>query len=169
MRIGVDFDRVLFDTDAFKEELESRFSRFSETYSKARNHEGYDFREHADILGVKPETLLSELENADNFLFSDVKQLDKLDHEKVIVTRGDPKFQRKKLENSGALKYFSDFFIVQDRSKEIHDIDVLVDDTQEELDRVDVSGILFKRSEMGMKDLVDKIEKNKETYAKKHL
>ncbi len=169
LRIGVDFDRVLFDTDAFKQELESRFSRFSETYSRARNEQGYDFRKHAEILGVEPETLLSEMENAEKFLFSDVKLLDKLDHEKIIVTRGDPQFQRRKLESSGVLKYFSDFFIVQEEPKDIHEMDVLVDDSEEELHRVDIPGILFERDSMDIKQLIHRIRENKETYTRKHL
>jgi len=157
IKIGFDFDRVLFNTEAFKRHLNKKFSGFSDSYSSARNDEGYDFRKHAKILDVEPQTVLSELKSAEKYSYEDVKLLEELDHKKVIITRGDQEFQRKKLEFSGILDHFSGFHIVQERSKDIEGIDMLVDDSQKELDRADIPGFLFERDKHSIEDIIEEV------------
>lgn len=158
MKIGIDFDRVLFDTDGFKEELETIFSGFSEKYEVACNP-NYDFKKHAELLGVSEQDILAELENTRNFLYKDVKLLAKLwdDHEIIIVSRGNPVFQEKKIESSGALEFVHGYVIVQEEDKDIVELDLLVDDRKKELERANVEGMLFRREDNTIEDIVEKV------------
>jgi len=136
VKIGVDFDRVLFDTDGFKKNLTEKFPEFNETYNQAKKDSYYNLEKHARLLGVEEEKLLAEMRKCEEYLYSDVKKLEKLKdkHELLIVTRGDPVVQKEKLEYSGALEYFNGYEIVTDGSKDVRGIDFLVDDWKEECD-----------------------------------
>jgi len=160
VRIGFDFDRVLFRTDEFKEHLEEEIPGFLETYPS----EGvYDPQEHAEKLGIDPERIEQALEDAERFLYEDVQDLEKLESfDLVIVSRGDESFQRKKIESSGARKYFDEIFIVQERDKDVGDIDLLADDTAEELQRVEVHGVKVDRSREDMSGIIERIKEKLE-------
>lgn len=155
MRIGIDFDRVLFRTGDFKQFLDDRIDGFLDTYPEGN----YDPREHADELGIKMEDLMEVLEHADEFTYDDVPELGKLeDHTLVLVTRGDPVFQKEKVERSGVKQYFDEIVIVTDGAKSVADIDFLVDDWDREIERADCPGMLFDRDTHGIEDILERVE-----------
>jgi FMN phosphatase YigB (HAD superfamily) len=121
MKIGLDFDRVLFDTDSFKEELNDKFPKFGDTYDQAKKDGFYNLEKHAELLDIEQEELLEEMRKCQEYLYSDTEKLDELgeDHEVIIVTRGDPVIQKEKLECSGALEYVDDYEIITEGTKEI--------------------------------------------------
>ncbi|PSG99119.1 MAG: hypothetical protein BRC29_03255 [Nanohaloarchaea archaeon SW_7_43_1] len=157
MKIGIDFDRVLFDTDGFKKNLTEKFPEFNETYDQAKKDNYYNLEKHAKLLGVEEEKLLAEMRKCEEYLYSDVEKLEKLKdkHELIIVTRGDPVLQKEKLEYSGALEYFDGYEIVTDGSKDVRGIDFLVDDWKEELERIDLPGLLIDRQKEGMEKVIE--------------
>lgn len=159
MKIGLDFDRVLFDTDSFKEFLFDEIDNFDETYQEAKE-EFYDPEKHAEILGIPQDRIYNVLSQADKFLYSDIKKLENFeaDVEFIIISRGDNKFQNIKIEKSGALEHVDGVFIVQDGDKDVLDIDLLVDDSKKELDRVDVETFHFNRNEQSIEDILDRVK-----------
>lgn len=157
MRIGIDFDRVLFKTDRFKEEvLFEEIDGFEETYSQIDGV--YSPEKHAEILEIPVEDILQILEKASEYLYDDVELLKKSEHEFVIVTRGDPIFQKEKLEHSGILKLVEEHKIVQEEDKDVKDIDILVDDLKSEIEKADIKGYHFERPDDSIQDLLDFID-----------
>jgi len=154
MIIGFDFDRVLFKTDEFKEFLDREIEGFLEKYPEEGN---YDPEEHAERLGIEVEEIYNALEKAEDFLYNDAESLEELreDFKIVIVSRGDPYFQEKKIENSGVLEHVDGFFIVEEGSKDEINIDFLVDDWDREVERVDVPGYIIDRSEEDLGEVID--------------
>jgi FMN phosphatase YigB (HAD superfamily) len=152
MIIGFDFDRVLFRTDEFKEFLEEKIPGFLEEYPEERP---YDPEMHAEKLGVEKQRILDELGEADRFVYGDLEILEDFpeNFELVIVSRGDPALQEKKIQNSGVLDHFDNFFIVEDEKKDSVEIDFLVDDREKEVEDVDVPGYVFDRSEEDLEDV----------------
>ena len=161
MIIGFDFDRVLFRTDEFKEFLDQEIEGFLEEYPSEGN---YDPEEHSERLDIEVERIYKVLDDADKFLYRDVEKLEQLrdDFKIVIVSRGDPYFQERKIENSGILEHVDGFYIVEDGMKDEVGIDFLVDDWQKELDRVKVPGYLMDREEENMNDLIKFLRENLE-------
>lgn len=158
MKIGIDFDRVLFDTESFKHHLEEQLPGFSETYEEARENSLYNPEKHAEILGVEVERIFEEIENAKNFLYSDLEELEKIGHNVIIVSRGDREFQGMKIQESGVLEYVDGFEVVEDEDKQVCGIEALVDDREEELSRVELPGYLFDREEDSLEDVKNWIE-----------
>lgn len=161
MIIGFDFDRVLFRTDEFKEFLDQEIEGFLEEYPSEGN---YDPEEHSKRLDIEVERIYKVLDDADKFLYKDVEKLEQLrdDFKIVIVSRGDPYFQERKIENSEILEHVDGFYIVEDGMKDEVGIDFLVDDWQKELDRVNVPGYLMDREEENMDDLIKFLRENLE-------
>lgn len=159
MKIGIDFDHVLFNTEKFKQYLFEEIENFDETYSDAKK-KVYTPERHAKILGIEPEKIYSVLENTDNFLYTDTEKLEKLseEHTVLIVSRGDKRFQNIKIEKSGALEHVDGLFIVHEKSKDAAGIDFLVDDREKEIERAGVPGFLFSRSEHTVEDIVEEVE-----------
>lgn len=157
MRVGIDFDRVLFKTDKFKEEvLFDEIENFKETYEKVDGV--YSPEKHAEILDIPVEDIMQVLEKASEYLYSDTKLLEKSEHDFVIVTRGDPVFQEEKLEHSGALNFVEDHVIVKEENKDVKDIDMLVDDLKSEIEKANIEGYHFERPEDTIQDLLEFIE-----------
>lgn len=147
MKVGLDFDRVLFDTDSFKQHLNEKLPGFSETYSEARENNLYNPEKHAELLEVEVEEIFKHIEHARNFLYADIDELNEIEHELVIVSRGDQEFQELKIQESGILEYVSDYTVVEEGDKQVAGINALVDDREKELEQVDVPGLHFKRPE----------------------
>ena len=149
MIIGIDFDRVLFRTDEFKEFLDSEIPGFLDEYPQEGN---YDPDMHAENLEVDVKKIFKALEHAADFIYDDLEALEELrdDFQLIIVSRGDPYFQEKKIVNSGVLEHVDGYFIVEDEDKDEVDIDFLVDDREAELERVSVPGLVLDRD---LKDL----------------
>lgn len=155
MKIGIDFDRVLFKTEEFKKVLFSNIEGFEETYNQINGV--YNPEKHAEILEIEVDKIHNVLKEASEFLYEDIKILSESEHEFVIVSRGDPVFQKEKIEKSGAPKYVSDYIIVQEKSKDVANIDLIVDDLEEEIERADIPGFHFNREKNNIEDLIDEI------------
>lgn len=160
MRIGIDFDRVLFKTEEFKEQLFNRFEKFEDTYTQALDNGMYKPQKHAQLMDTTTEQIFHELQNTSKFLYDDVSKLQQIPDscEVVIVSRGDPIFQRGKIVDSGVRKYVDDYFLVQDEPKDSVDIDFLVDDREMELKRVEIPGFLFDREKHSVEDIIRKVK-----------
>lgn len=156
MIIGLDFDRVLFQTDRFKKFLDNEIPGFLDEYPSEGN---YDPETHAENLDVDVEKIFQALEHAERFLYDDIEALEGLrdDFQLIVVSRGDPYFQGRKIEDSGVLEHVDGFFIVEDEDKDEIDIDFLVDDREKEIDRVSVPGLVFDRSERALEDVIEAV------------
>ena len=159
MKIGIDFDRVLFKTDEFKQHLSERFKEFEETYPEAKENGAYYPGKHAEVMDTTISEIFDELEKTSKFLYDDAEKLEELRNKNkvVIVSRGDQKFQEEKIRDSGVLDFVDDFHIVEERPKDTIDIDFLVDDWKKELERVDVPGFLFDRDKHSVDDIIRKV------------
>ena len=161
MRIGIDLDRVLFDTDSFddfyKEKVEGLYHVDEPAPVK---HGCYDPEMHASLCGIPKDRIWKVFENdLSQFLYSDVDLLNELNqHKLVLVTRGHEKFQRKKAEASGVSKIFDEIHVVQEESKDSIDIDILADDSNEELENISIPGIKINRPEEGIEKIIKKVE-----------
>lgn len=157
MRIGIDFDRVLFRTDDFKEFLEQQIPGFLEDYPESQPV--YDPAKHAEKLGVEKEEIMKALARADKFLYEDVTELEKLqpEHEVILVSRGNPSFQGKKITNSGICEIVDAVVILENGSKDRINIDFLVDDLETEHERTDIPGFHFDRRKHTIDDVVEKV------------
>lgn len=156
IRIGIDFDGTVFNSSRLKELLKQEFDEFESTYLKARKDSLYLFKEHCEMMGVEPEKYLEKVgEFSEDLLLPNVDRISEIDGEKVIVTRGKPEFQRVKLQSSGILEMVDGVFIVEEGSKNIGSIDLLVDDVEEELERFDGVTVLAEGDDFGK--IVEKI------------
>ena len=167
MRVGVDFDRVLFDTEEFKEYLEDEIPGFLDKYGLATG-EGYDPETHAEIMGIPPERIHETLDyREDRFLYDDIEDLEVManHHDVVIISRGDPEFQSTKIENT-SLEF--EYFIItgksQDHPKQIgprtqhpeeDPIEFLVDDREYEHKHFQGPGFHMKRPEDNLLDVIE--------------
>lgn len=160
MKIGIDFDRVLFKTEDFKHHLFDRFEDFEDTYKEAQKDGVYSPSKHAELMNTTVEQIFNELQNTSKFLYDDVSKLQQLQDsfEVVIVSRGDPVFQRGKIVDSGVKEYVDDFHIVQDKPKDVVDIDFLVDDLEEEIERTKIPGFIFDREKHSVEDIIQKVK-----------
>ncbi len=159
MRIGLDFDRVLFDTDSFNQYLKENVEGLEHVEASPYNeNEVYSPEIHAELCGIPVERIYDAIEDTSQFLFDNVGDLEKFEDELVIVSRGEKKFQRAKIENSGITDWVEEVHVIESGSKDQVDIDVLVDDTVTEIERADVPGVLFKREEESLKDVLDEVK-----------
>lgn len=160
MKIGIDFDHVLFDTEKFKRQLFNRFGKFDNTYSDAKDENGnYQPERHAEILDVSLDEFHKVIrEDAESCVYSDVEKLAELEnHEVVIVSRGDTGFQSMKIKESGVNEIVDAVVVVEEKPKDVVDINFLVDDSEEELEQVDIPGFQFDRSKHTMEDIIEKV------------
>lgn len=158
MRIGIDFDRVLFDTDAFNEYMKQEVDGLHHVDEEPVDENGnYDPGRHAELSGIDVEEVYSALDDLERFLFDDVHELEELEGEKVIVSRGNREFQMMKIRRSGVEKFVDEVVIVEDGSKNVAGIDFLVDDRVEEIDEAMVPGFIFNRDHHTISDLVEKV------------
>lgn len=159
MKVGIDFDRVLFKTDEFKRYLEEKIEGFLENYPDGEGV--YDPEEHASKLGIDVDEIFHAMDVAREYVYQDIHELEELaEHELVLVTRGDPVFQKEKVERAGVSELFDRVRIVEKKAKDHVDIDFLVDDSRHELDRVEIPGFHFARAEHSIKDIIEKVRQH---------
>lgn len=162
MKIGIDFDRTIFKTDEFDSFYKDHVKGLHHVEEPAPvKHGCYDPEKHARICEIPVERIWKVFENdLSKFIYPDIKLLNKLeDHELKLVTRGHERFQREKIEASDVKKYFDEVHVVQEKPKDSIDIELLVDDSTEELQRVEVKTLQIRRPEEGIQKLVDEVEK----------
>ena len=147
MIVGLDFDRVLFRTDEFKEFLDNEIPGFLEKYPEEGN---YNPDTHAENLGVDVKKIFKALNHSEDFVYEDIEALEELreDFQLIIVSRGDPYFQEKKIDG---------YFIVEEEDKDEVDIDFLVDDQEEEVERVSVPGLVLDRDVEGLDAVIEAV------------
>lgn len=161
MIVGLDFDRVLFKTDEFKAFLDKKIPGFLENYPDEGN---YDPETHAEKIGLDVQKIFDVLEYASDFVYEDVPKLEELrnSHKLIVISRGDPYFQERKIVDSAIAEHVDGYFIVEKEPKDDIDIDFLVDDREEELDDVSVPGFLMKRDEHDITDVIEAVQRNEE-------
>ncbi len=136
MKIIFDFDYTLFSTKKLFENLKEEFKGsgvsdklFSETFQKSKGAFGYNSENQFKlIIEEKPELNLKKLKiafkkiinRADQFVYPDVlpvlRNLEK-ENELILLSYGEKKFQKEKIENSKILSYFNKIIITQDINK----------------------------------------------------
>jgi len=159
MRIGIDFDRVLFKTDEFNEYLKEETGLHHVEEDVYDNNGCYSPKKHAEACEISVKEVFQAMNDLNQFLYPDVDKLKQLkqSHELVIVTRGEEKFQKEKIKNSGVQRLFDQLYIVQGASKDVVDIDFLVDDREEEIKNVEIPGIVFDREKQDLEDVIKEI------------
>lgn len=155
MKIGVDFDRVLFDTDRFNEYMKEE-AGLHHVDADVYDEKGcYSPRKHAEASGIDVEKVYGAMENLERFVYDDVELLEELEgHTLVIVTRGEEKYQRTKIEASGVKDLFENVYVVQEDSKDVDDVEFLVDDREEEINRANIPGLVLDRDKHGMEHVL---------------
>ncbi len=164
MKLGLDFDGVLFNTKLLKKKLEERYDCFMESYHENKKESVYnsiyDFRGQCKDMNVDSKEFLETVKDlSKDCLYDDVDKLNDIGLEKVIITRGKRDFQKAKIEGSGILDYVDDYRIVDGNySKNFEDIDILIDDTLNELYGFKGKKIHFDREEADLELLIDTLE-----------
>lgn len=170
MRIGIDFDRTIFDTDGFKQKLEEDFPGFSESYRDAKKNGVYRPGEHAERLGVDLQELFDGFRQAEAFIYDDTDVLARYQDSGIklfLVSRGDKEFQRIKIKSTGVSELFDRTAIISRPIEEapkdsVIDMDLMVDDRREELEALDIPGVLVDPDRKDVRKVVEAIEKGKE-------
>lgn len=160
MRIGLDFDRVLFDTDRFDDFYKENVEGLHHVEDPDPVEYGvYNPEIHAELCGIPAERIWNIFEtDLSHFLYKDINLLEQLDHELVIVTRGHEKFQRLKVKASGMAEKVKEVHVVQEEAKDSVDIDLLVDDREEEIESVKIPTIHVQRPEEGLEKVLKQVE-----------
>lgn len=157
MRIGIDFDRVIFDTERFDQYFKDHTDLYHVEEDVYDENGNYSPEKHAEVCGVEINDVYSSLEELGKFVYDDIRSLaDELsEHELVIVTRGEERFQRKKVEASSVMDIFDDVEFIESGKKSEVGIDLLIDDLEEEIEGSEIPGFVFDREKHGAEDIVD--------------
>ncbi|MFB6200025.1 MAG: hypothetical protein ABEJ83_04040 [Candidatus Nanohaloarchaea archaeon] len=165
MRIGIDFDRVIIDTDELDKQIKEETGLCHVEADVFDEQGNYSPRKHAEACGVDVEEVCNQLEDITEFVYDDVDELEQLgpEYDLVLVTRGRKEYQKRKLDRADVKHLFDEIYILpeslEERPKDDSTgIDFLVDDLEEEVERVDVPGMVFDREEQSMQDVVDRVE-----------
>jgi hypothetical protein len=161
VRIGVDFDRVLFDTDSFNEYLKEEVEELIHVETRPYNEHGvYSPEMHADLCGIDPEKIYEALTNLDQFVYDDMDVLFDSEHEIIVVTRGEIEFQKAKVEATEIAEKAEDVVIVEKGSKDVKEIDFLIDDQKREIEEAWLPGFEFDRERHSLEDALKEVDKH---------
>lgn len=160
MRVGIDLDEVLFDTDRFKSRLKREFPDFEESYESSKSGGLYRFEEHAERMGVDPARVLELAGSSSDLVLDRVEKLESLDHELILVSKGREEFQRAKIQGTRLKQVFDEVHVFEEFElpKDEADIDFLIDDRESELEKVEVPGRRFDLESGSVEDLIRLIE-----------
>ncbi len=164
MKLGLDFDGVLFNSKLLKKKLDEKYDCFRDSYQEHKDNclynSIYDYRSQCEEMGVNSKEFLKTVRDiSKNCLYDDIERLNDIDIEKIIITRGKRDFQRAKIEGSGIMEYVDDYRIVDGYySKNFEDIDILIDDTLDELYGFNGRKIHFDREEADLDLLITTLE-----------
>ncbi len=136
MKIIFDFDHTLFSVKKLYNALENNFQKiginkklFKETFEKAAKEKPYNpekqfqlIIEHNPEVSLKllRENFKNVLHRANTFLYPDVENFFKKAEKNIdlfLVSYGDKKFQRAKIENAGIVQFFEKIIITSDINK----------------------------------------------------
>ena len=137
----IDFDDTLFDTHRFKKYRQDLLSTigideniYKESYLKARTYENelmsYTNQQHAKILGTVgfDEKLVCRLleksmKKAKSFLFDGavdfIKYFKEYNKKIILLSLGQPSFQKEKVKACGIDKYFDEIIYVNDSKRKV--------------------------------------------------
>ncbi|MFB6100616.1 MAG: hypothetical protein ABEK16_05070 [Candidatus Nanohalobium sp.] len=161
MRIGIDFDRVIFDTDSFNEYLKEEVEGLEHVETSPYNEHGvYSPEIHAEICGIDVERIYDAMEELGGFVYDDISDISSTDHELVLITRGQKYYQKKKIEGAGVEDKFDKTIVVEKGSKDVADIDFLIDDQKREIEKAGVPGFEFDREKHSLSDALEEAEKH---------
>lgn len=160
MKVGIDFDRVIFDTDRFNEYLKEEVEGLEhveggDVYDKNGN---YVPEKHAQLCGIQVDDIYDAIDDLERFVFEDVGKLRELDHELVLVTRGRERFQKAKIRAAGIEDVFDQIVIIEEGTKNVEDIDFLVDDQNWEIEDAGVPGYVFDSGEDSIETIIEKVK-----------
>lgn len=158
MIIGIDFDRVLFDTESFKDDISDDIPGFLDHYRKNRSR--YQTKPAAKDIPVQLSVLESALQNLESYLIEDVQALADSEHVFVIVSRGPQWFQRQKITNSNITTYIPRYIIVDTEPKDMANIDLLIDDSMDELNRISIPSFHFERHKHSVRSILSLLDTN---------
>lgn len=140
MLIVLDVDYTLLNTTTLKREMRSAVApfgvtaeMFDDTYRRVvqmiPNAYNYDVEQHGRFLAKYVTTpsldltqvLQAVLDRTKDFLYPEVSEILKKWHDdghtQVIFTRGNPKWQEKKIEQAGLLQYIDDIYCIADEKR----------------------------------------------------
>ena len=155
MKIYFDFDRTLFDTRTFLEDIykilneyEIPISLFDEIRLKNKDNGFNLFSILESVKSIHPfntaiyTDLERLLETDRRYLYSDVedtlKSLKRLNCRLYLLTKGNERFQRAKISNTDIVKYFDDVIITNEHKGNLN-IDynaIFIDDSIEEIESI---------------------------------
>ena len=162
MKIGLDFDRVLFDTDRFDDFYKEKVKGLHHVEDPSPVKNGcYDPEIHAELCEIPTQRIWNVFDHdLSQFIYSDIELLQELGkkHTLFIVSRGHQRFQKSKIEASGVEKYVEEVHIVQEEPKDSVEIDILVEDREEELERVKIPTVRINRPKEGLKKVIEKVK-----------
>ena len=161
MRIGIDFDRVLFDTDKFNKYLKDAVDGLEHVESSPYNEHGvYSPKIHAEMCGIEAEDIYDEMNNLERFLFDNLDELRETEHDLILVTRGHKEFQKRKIEGASIKDMFEKAIVVEEGSKDVADIDFLIDDQKKEIEEAGVPGFEFDKDKHSLKEALEEAERH---------
>lgn len=161
MRIGIDFDRVLFDTDSFNDYLKEEVKGLEHVDAPPYDeHENYSPEIHADLCSIELEKIYEKIEGLDGFLLIEPEELEDREHEIVIVTRGEIEFQKAKIEATSVQEKVDDVFVVEKGSKDVGEIDFLIDDQKREIEKAEIPGFEFDHEKNTLMEALEEAERH---------
>lgn len=155
MKIYFDFDRTLFDTKTFQEEIYRILIDYNipiDLFDKIKfknKEKGFNiFNILEELQKIHPfnknlYTALNKLIESDNiYVFDDVndilKYLKSIHYQLFVLTKGDDSFQRAKIINTDIVNYFDDIIITNNHKGDLK-LDynaIFVDDSLEEIESI---------------------------------
>lgn len=161
MKIGIDFDRVLFDTERFNNYLKKEVEGLEHVEASPYNeNENYSPEIHAELCGIEVEKIYEKIEDLERFLLIDTEELKNTEHKIVVVTRGEIKFQKAKIKASGVPEKVDNIFIVEKGSKDVGGIDFLIDDQKREIEEAGLPGFEFEHKKNSLKEALEEAERH---------
>ena len=142
--IIIDFDGVLFNDQRFKMDYESFFRRagvshevYERTYEQTKKKGYYDPRIHIQLALAHKSSVQIRLYaqirrfvgQSSDYIYKDVQDflmfLEKEGIRAVVLSTGDPQFQKQKIQKSGITDFFDEIIIVSNDSKVVA-LDMLI-------------------------------------------
>ena len=132
-----DFDDTIFDTQKLKNDIFKKFTLYKidiktieKTYKKAFDkNRNYVFRNHIKILQkIHNLEISDEIQNwfynlnFESYLFPKTKKMLKSiskKHNLILITKGNPEFQNKKIEKSKIEKFFKEIYVIEEKKEKI--------------------------------------------------
>jgi hypothetical protein len=152
---------VIFDTDRFNDHLKEEVEGLEHVESSPYNEHGvYSPKMHTEMCGIDVQRIYNAMEDLKEFVYEDASDIDSTDHELVLVTRGQKDYQKKKIEGAGIEEKFDKIVIIEKGSKDVADIDFLIDDQKGEIEKAELPGFEFDREHHSLSDALKEAERH---------